>query len=205
MKNINISRKIGIVKYKFFDNVREHKKLTLFIILFCLIGILTGIFTGIKYLNGASLISFNDFSLSQYLSGELGSQDLFFSRLLSSSIILIIISFSTFCIYLTPINLILLTYRGYLLSLNCTLIIVLNGLGGILSCLLIIIPCQILSLIILSLYCSYAFKTAYIRKKYGTKCKSYKILLLTFLLLLLLNGIETLLLYLFSSNIILII
>lgn len=204
MKNFSLSRKFGGIKYKILDAINQHKKTTFFLIIFALIGLLTGIFTAIRYSNGESLVCFNDFSLSEYLSGDLGTRDLFLSRLFSTTICTIIIFVSSASIFLLPVGFILITYRAYLISLNCSLIIILNGLGGILTCLLIIIPCQLVGLLILALFCSFACKRAVSKKKYGTTCKIWDKLLLCFIALLIINSIETLLLYLFSSRIILV-
>ncbi len=204
MKNFHVSRKWIGIKYKFIEAFKENRKLTLFLVIFCLIGLLTGIFTAIKYANGASLINFNDFSISQFLSGELGSKDLFLSRLFSSTILSIIICFCSFCVYLMPVNLILITYKAYLISLNCSIIIIINGLGGIVTCMLIIIPCQLLSLLVMIIFCAYSCKRAIQKKKYGTTCKIWDKFIIAYILLLLINLIETLLLYFFSSKIILV-
>ena len=72
--------------------LKANKKITFFLIIFFLLGILTGIFTAIRYAKGQSLIAFNDFSLSQYLAGDLGTSDLFFNRLISNTIVTIIIT-----------------------------------------------------------------------------------------------------------------
>lgn len=197
-------RRFGNFKYNFIDSFKANKKTTFFLIIFLLLGILTGIFTAIRYAKGASLIAFNDFSLSQYLAGDLGTFGLFFNRLFSNTIVTIIICICSSTIFLIPINLIVLTYRAYLVSLNCSLIIIINGFSGIISCLLIILPCQLISLLIITIFCSYSFKRAVLKKKYGSSCKIWDKFLLTFFLLLITNGIETLLLYLFSSKIILV-
>lgn len=204
MKNPSFSRRFGGLKYKLFDTFKENKKTTLFLIIFCLIGLLTGIFTAIRYSNGASLINFNDFSLSQYLSGELGTSDLFFSRLLSTSVVVVITCLCSFSIFLIPVNFILVTYRAYLLTLNCSLIIIVNGLGGFVTCLLIIFPCQVISLLIICLFCSISCKRAVLKRRYGSTCKIWDKFLITFIALVILSGIETLLLYFFSSKIILV-
>ena len=204
MKNFSPSRKWGGIKYKLVDTISQNKKTTFFLIIFALIGFLTGIFTAIRYGNGESLVCFNDFSLSQYLSGELGTRDLFLSRLFSTTICTLIIFITSFSVFLLPVGFILITYRAYLISLNCSLIIIVNGLGGILTCLLIIIPCQILSLLALALFCSFSCKRAVAKKKYGTSCKIWDKLLICYIALLVINGLETLLLYLFSSRIILV-
>lgn len=204
MKSFSKRRGFSNLKYSILDSFKSNRKTTFFLIIFLLLGLLTGIFTAIRYAKGSSLIAFNDFSLSQYLAGDLGTSDLFFSRLFSNTIVAVIICIGSLSVYLLPINLIVLTYRSYLVALNCSLIIIINGFGGIISCLLIILPCQIITLLIITIFCSYACKRAVLKKKYGSTCKIWDKLLITFVLLLIVNGIETLLLYLFSGQIILV-
>lgn len=207
MKNANFSRKWCSIKYKFFEIFKEHKKITLIFILIALVGFLTGIFAAIKYQNGYSLLDFNDFSLTSYLSGDLGTSNLFYSRLLSTSVVSVIVLVSSFSVYLFPVSLVVLLYRAYLLSLNCTIIILFNGLGGIVCALLIVLPCQLISLFLIIMFCSYAFKYACAKRRYGV-CNEFKIwnkFLIFLALLLLVNLIETFLLYIFSSKIILVI
>ena len=203
MKSRQLSSRFCGLKYKFLDGFKENKKTTFFLVIFVLLGLLTGIFTAIKYSRGASLIAFDDFSLAQYLAGDLGTSDLFFSRLFSSTIFTLIVCFCSCTIFLLPVNFILLTYRSYLVSLNCSLIIIVNGFSGLFS-MLIILPCQIISLLIITLFCSYSCKRAVLKKKYGRSCKIWDKLILTFIALLIVNGLETLLLYLFSSKVILV-
>lgn len=204
MRNVSSSRKWCAIKYKLLDCFKENKKTTFFLVIFILLGILTGIFTAIRYSRGASLICFNDFSISQYLSGDLGTLDLFLSRLFSTSICCVIVLVCSTTIYLSPVIFILLTYRAYLVSLNISIIVIVNGLGGIASGLLIVLPCQLLGLIVLAFFCSCAIRRALLKKRYGTTCKIWDKFLLTFFVLLILNAIETFLLYIFSSKVILV-
>lgn len=207
MKNVNFSRKWCSIKFKLFEVFKENKKITLFFILIAAIGLFTGIFAAIRYHSGFTLLDFNDFSLTSYLNGELGTSGLFYSRLFSVSIVSTIVLISSFSIYLIPVNFIVLIYRSYLLSLNCTIIILFNGLGGIICSLLIVLPCQILSLLLILMFCSYSYKYAYVKKKYGV-CNEFKIwhkFLIFLFLLLIINLFETFLLYIFSSRIILVI
>lgn len=207
MRNNHFSHRLFSIKYKLFDIFKENRKTTFFLTLFIVVGLFTGIFTAIRYFNGFTLINFNDFSLTSYLNGDLATSSLFFSRLFSVSVVSIIVFITSFSIYLIPVNFIVLTYRSYLLTLNCTIIILFNGLSGIICCLLIVVPCQIISLIIISLFCSFAFKYAYVKRRYGV-CNDFKIwpkFFLFLFLLLIINLLETFLLYIFSSKIILVI
>ena len=204
MKTFSRRGRFGNLKYNILDSFKSNRKTTFFLIIFLLLGLLTGIFTAIRYAKGASLISFNDFSLSQYLSGDLGTSDLFFNRLFSNTLVISIICVCSNSVFLLPINLIILTYRSYLVALNCSLIIIVNGFSGVICCLLIILPCQLISLLIITIFASYSFKRAVLKKKYGSSCKIWDKYLIAFFCLLVVNGLETLLLYLFSSQIILV-
>jgi hypothetical protein len=206
MKSVRASRKWCGLKYRLLENFKENKKTTLFLILLATLGLLTGIFTAIRYSQGAVLINFNDLSLSQFLRGDLGTYNFFFSRLFSTLVISFIIFFCSLSIFLVPVGFIVLAYRSYLLGLNATIIIIFNGVGGIISCMLIIIPCQIISLLIIAIFCSFVFKKAYLKRKYGMcEIKIWDKFLITVILLIIINLIETFLLYIFSSKIILVI
>lgn len=207
MKNTGFSKRYSSFKYKAFDSFKQNKKVAFFLIIFAVIGLFTGLFAGIRYFNGYTIIDFNDFSISAYLNGELGTSSLFYSRLFSTVMVSIIIWISSISIYLLPMSLIVIIYRSYLLALNCTIIILFNGLGGIISCLFIIIPCQLIAMLLIVMFASYAFKYSYIKRHFGF-CNEFKIwkkVMLFFFLILIINLIETLFLFVFSSRVILVI
>ena len=207
MKNVNFSRKWIGIKYRLFEVFKMNKKTTLIFVMIAIMVFSRGFLLPIKYSQGLSLIDFNDFSLSSYLKGELGTSSLFYSRLFSSCMVSLIIFISSSSIFFLPVNIFIIVYRAYLLSLNATIIIIFNGLSGILCTFFIIMPCQLISLFLIIMFCAYAFKYACVKRRYGI-CHDFKIwhkLLIFFFLLLILNLIETFLLYIFSSKIILVI
>ena len=206
MRNGRFAINASGLKYKIAEGFRNNKKTCFFIFIVALIGILTGVFTAINYCNGATLINFNDFSLCKYLSGELGSLELFFSRFFSYTVIILIVSLSSLSVFILPINFFLVAYRGYLLSLNVSIMVILYGVGGMMTGLLIILPCQLLSLFLISVYICVANNRAFMKKRYG-RCdfKMWDKLLIIIILLTVINLIETLLLYIFSSKVILVI
>ena len=193
-------------KYQIVEGFQNNKKCCFILFVVALIGILTGVFTAINYCNGETLINFNDFSLCKYLSGELGTLELFFSRFFSYAIILTIVLITSFSVFVVPINFFLLAYRGYLLSLNVSIMIILYGIGGIMTGLFIILPCQLLSLVLIAVFMCISNEKAFTKKKYGV-CKEKILgkLLIILILLTLINIIETFLLYIFSSKVILVI
>lgn len=206
MKNSRLSRNVHNFKYQIVEGFKDNKKTCFIIFIVCLIGVLTGIFTAINYCNGVGEINFNDFSICQFLNGELGSLDLFFSRFLSYSVVIIIVSVCSFTVYLSPISFFVLTYRGYLLSLNVAIMVILYGISGIMTGLLIVLPCHLLSLIVIGIYICVSNKKALLKKKYGT-CyfKTWDKFLVVLIVLTLINIVETLLLTVFSSRVILVI
>ena len=194
------------LKCKFLDGFKNNKKTCFIIVIVCLIGILTGIFTAINYCNGQSLINFNDYSMCKFLSGDLASVDLFFSRFFSYTLVLSIIFLSSVSVYLFPLSLFVLAYRGYLLSLNVSIMIILYGINGIVTGILIIFPIHLLGLIFLSTFACICFKKAVLTKRFGAcNFKVWDKYLIFLLLLTLLNVVETLLLVVFSSRSILVI
>ena len=205
MKSNFSSRAINL-KYSFLESVKDSKKTCFFLIILALIGILTGVFTAINYCNGATLANFSNFSLNKFLLGELATLDLFFHRFLSYTTVVIIISITSLSVYLTPINYFLIAYRGYLLSLNVSIMVILYGVGGILTGILVVLPCQLISLIVISFYACFICKRAYNKKCYGTNSsKLFPKLILTLLVLTFINLAETLLLAVFSSKVIFVI
>lgn len=201
----NKEKRYPTIKYNISSFLYENKFFIIFLILVLVIGLLTGIFTGIKYCNGAD-VYFNDFSVCNFIEGKLGSLSLFFSRMLSYEIVLLILFLSSFNVYLIPINLLIIAYRSYLLGLNLTVIILCYGLGGIFTAILIIFPCQLAILFFMILYSSSSAQRCICIKRYG---KVYKDNILTNLLLFTIiittiNIIETILLSILSSRIILV-
>lgn len=206
MRNGKFGVSTSGLKYSFSEGFRNNKKTCFLLIIVAFIGILTGVFTAINYCNGATLINFNDFSLCRYLSGELGTLELFFSRFLSYTGVILIVSISSFTVFLIPINFFLIGYRGYLLSLNVSIMVILYGVGGIMTGLLIILPCQLLQLVVIAIYICLANNKAITKKRYGT-CNNKLIdkFFIVLIALTIINLAETLLLTLFSSRIILVI
>jgi hypothetical protein len=194
------------LKYKLVEGFKNNKKTCFFIFLVALIGVLTGIFTAINYCNGTTLINFNDFSLCRYLSGELGSLELFFSRFFSYTIVLLIVSFTSVSVFILPVNFFLIAYRGYLLSLNVSIMVIMYGIGGMMTGLFIILPCQLLSLFLICVFVCVANNKACLKKKYGyCNFKVWDKFLIFVVILSAINLVETLLLYIFSSKVILVI
>ena len=136
----------------------------------------------------------------------MGSSSAFFSRTLSLSINVIILFGVSFVPILFPLAEVLIIYRGYLFGLNFALIFILYGLGGSLTAIVVILPCQLLTLFILIMFYLILSKINSNCKRFGgTDCNRFLCLLFGFLILVLVNLVETLLLYLLNGQVILVI
>lgn len=197
---------INGLRFSCSRTLRENK-MRFFIILFIvLITISAGVFVAIKNSSNNTLYSLQEISLDDFKNGFVGSSSAFFSRTISLSINVIILFGVSFVPFLFPLATLLLAYRGYLFGLNFTLIFILYGLGGCLAAVVVILPCQLLTLFALIMFYLILSKINSNCKRFGaTDCNRFLFLLLGFLILVLINLVETLLLYLLNGQVILVI
>ena len=197
---------INGLRFSCSRTLRENK-MRFFVILFIvLITISAGVFVAIKNSSNSTLYSLQEISLDDFKSGFVGSSSAFFSRTISLLINVIILFGISFVPALFPLATLLLAYRGYLFGLNLTLIFILYGLGGCLTAVVVILPCQLLTLFALIMFYLILSKINSNCKRFGgTDCNRFLFLLLGFLILILINLVETLLLYLLNGQVILVI
>ena len=174
---------------------------------FILVGLLTGIFTAIKYCDGYDAINFNDYLLTQFSKGKIGTFDLFLERLLSYSCFCLILLVCSLAGFLFPVGLFVIVFRTYLLGLNITLIILMYGFGGIFNAVIIIFPLQLSIILLASIFFCIVRNRCINKKKFGKiyGINSFYTFLIFILILTIINLIETLLLILFSAQLILVI
>lgn len=207
MKSYKYVGKYSNFKYTILSFLRVNKVRIFILCFFTLLGLLTGIFTAVKYLNGSELFNFNDYGITQFANGNIATTELFFKRFLSYTCFLLILLICSLAGFLLPIGCFVIVYRSYLLGLNITIIVVLYGLGGIFSAIIIILPIQLCMILIACLFYCMVRNRCLIKKKYGKAVGLNTIFLfLIFIVLLsILNILETILLILFSGQVILII
>ena len=165
-----------------------------------IISVFLGIFVAIRLNNEGILDRAVDYGYVDFSLFKISSLSSFIRRFFSFALfIALLVLFST-TIFLFPIGEIILIYRGYLVGLNLAIIIIVGGLGGIFTSLLIILPCQIIAIFILStFFCIYSKQI----KSYNKD--KWKFIGIALLLLLVLDIVEALLLMIFGANMILVI
>lgn len=197
---------INGLRFSCVKAMKENRVKFILTLILVLIAISAGVFVAIKNTANSSLSSLQEISLDDFASGFVGSSSAFFSRTLSLTINVLILFGVSFVPFLFPLAEVLIVYRSYLFGLNFALIFLLYGLGGSLTAIVVILPCQLLTLFILIMFYLVLSKINGNCKRYGgTDCNRFLFLLFGFLLLIAVNLVETLLLYLLNGQVILVI
>ncbi len=204
MTNKNKNRLFKDFTNFIFENIKINKILLIIISILTFITFLTGIIVAAK--THSSLIDSDNFGTVDVSNGGITST--FFTRLLSMLFVMLILFGCSFIIYLLPIGVIFIIYRGYLLGLNICLMIVRFGFSGTIISIIVAFPCQLLALAIFIIFFVIMLKTNKDYRCWGgcrTPHQRLKILLITLIVLLILCALESLLLALFSAKVILVI
>ncbi len=197
---------INGLRFSCVKAMKENRIKFIITLILVLIAISAGVFVAIKNTANSSLSSLQEISLDDFASGFVGSSSAFFSRTLSLTINVLILFGVSFVPFLFPLAEVLIVYRSYLFGLNFALIFLLYGLGGSLTAIVVILPCQLLTLFILIMFYLVLSKINGNCKRYGgTDCNRFLFLLFGFLLLIAVNLVETILLYLLNGQVILVI
>lgn len=192
------------------DYIRKHKILLIVLSFVALVSVLTGVFTAIKNADNYSSVWFDNYNIMNFYNSKIGTWELFFNRFGSYLICLGIVFASSFNVLLSPFSIMAIVIRSYLVGLNCCFMFLLFGLSGMLTTIIIILPIQLINVLLLIAFCSLMFVRARNKQKYGSYCiggekKPFVLFLIFLVLFTLVNVVETLLLYIFSSKIILVI
>ena len=197
---------INGLRFSCVKAMKENRIKFIITLVLVLIAISAGVFVAIKNTANSSLSSLQEISLDDFASGFVGSSSAFFSRTLSLTINVLILFGVSFVPFLFPLADVLFVYRSYLFGLNFALIFLLYGIGGSLTAIVVILPCQLLTLFILIMFYLVLSKINGNCKRYGgTDCNRFLFLLFGLLLLIIVNLVETILLYLLNGQVILVI
>lgn len=187
-----------------FELLKECKLKTIITSVLLIIAIFTGIIVAIRTHSYYEIGK--NYGVVDVASGGLTTT--FFARIFSMLLIAAIVLGCSYLSYLFPLALIFLCYRAYLLGLNISLMIILYGLSGVVVSLIIALPCQLLALIMLAVFYLLMSQTTKDYKIFGgcrTPKQRTKILVCTLIVLLAICILESILLWIFSAKVILVI
>lgn len=201
-------------KYSFFSGLKfscvnalkaNRVKLIITLILI-LTAISTGVFVAVKCHNNFQLGKLQEINLENFYTGVTASSRAFVARSFSLVLNVAILTMLAFHSALFPLAEILFIYRSYLFGLNFALIFIFYGIGSMFTAVIIILPCQMITIFALVMYYLVLQRINCNCKKFGgTECNRLVYIFLGIMVMLLINLAETLLLCLLSGKIILII
>ena len=166
------------------------------------IGIFIGIFVAIRLKHEQMLDQAVNYGFIDFSVVKIASLSSFFWRFISSIILIALLSLFSLTIFIYPIAELILIYRAYLIGLNIVIILISSGLNGLFTAILILLPCQIISLTsLLIFFCIFSKMTC----QMCHKREKWKALFFVMIALLLVDVVESVLLAMFGANIILVI
>ena len=194
------------LKFSCTNAIRSSKVKLFVTFALILVGIFTGVFVAIKSHNSYNLCNLREISLENFYTGFTASASAFGARCISLTLnvtILAVLTISPFCF---PIAGALFVYRSYLFGLNFALIFIFYGIGSIFTAVLIILPCQLLTLFVLMIFYCALDRMNQSCKRFGhTDCNRILFVLIWLLLVILINLVETILLCVLSGRVIMVI
>ena len=142
MKNSSKNQMMYSIKEFSCETIKRNKIKLMLVLLVTIIALLTGVIIAIKT---KSISTFSKF-LGQK-SEHLNSTN-FWLRLLSMLIVFSFIFIGCLTKWLCPLAYLFLAYRAFLMGGNIMLLLLLNGISGIVIGVLVVLPCQLLTLIV---------------------------------------------------------
>lgn len=206
MINYNKVGRFANIKYSIIQFYNRNK-LKVFVVGFIIVlTLLTGVFTAIKISDLEKAIKSVEFGFEALSNGDIYELSFFFQRYLSILLVMALLFVFSLTKFTCIFGYMLIGYRSFLLALNCSLIIRYMGLGGVINSIIIILPCQLCQLLLMSLFLVISCQLFKDKKECGKISQIQLKLLLTILAVsFLVNIIELLLLLTFKATTILII
>ncbi len=194
------------LKFSCQNAIRENKIKLIVCLVLVLASICAGVVVAVKAKNAYELGRLQDINLQSFYDGFALSSSAFFLRCFSLFLNLAILTALAFAPKLSFLAYILFGYRAYLFGLNFSLIIIFYGIGSIFTAVVIVLPCQMVTLLFLILYFLILTCINQNAKKYGyCETNKFVFILAGFLILIALNLIETLLLIFLNGKVIMVI
>lgn len=206
VKSCRKQKFVNGLQFSFQTALKENKIKIIFSCLIVVASIIFGVVVAVKTNMYDSFKSLQELDVKGFESGFVASSSAFLSRCFSLLFNLILLTLCSFSIFTIPFAEVLLAYRSYLFGLNFALIFVFYGLGSMITAIVVILPCQIVTTFVLIMFFVLFSKLNSNCNKFGSaECNRFVFFLIGFLILFLLNLTETILLVLLNGKVILVI
>ncbi|MBQ7884914.1 MAG: hypothetical protein IJ318_02315 [Clostridia bacterium] len=199
------SRRIGF-KYALVEFYNKNKVLIYIMSALLLIALLTGVFTAVKLLKLDGDLDLKKYSIYALIDGSVYTFKYFMLRLLSVSLMAGLLFVFSLAPWVYAFGFVILIYRGFLITLNCTFVIIKYGFSGMMFPLLVVFLAQIVMVALLAVVFILFLNMLKEKKRCGRFLPDYKHkVFTTFLIILIVALVEMLLLFVFKPTTILII
>lgn len=164
-----MARSIEIFYEKLKSHLRDNMKTYYLILLFAILGLGVGLYLTLTGYKNTSLLVTDDKLLFDYITGTASYLAIFYTRLKTMLLSVLIILLCNLTYYTGFINYIYLVYQSSLIVLSCSGIISLYRLSGILNVIFFTIPVNVLNIITLSYLIAISLERSREMHKYKTR------------------------------------
>jgi len=158
------------------DHFSKYKWFYLIFGAVCLTGLVAGFIIGFSRAENITLVDLPDTVLIAFINNDATSVSVFFSRFFAFLGLIILVWLTNCKPFLCWIAFFILLYRAFLIGVNCALLIILYQMGGIINVIIIFLPCHLISLFALLVWCAICFYS-----NLANKCLGYNIISLDFI------------------------
>lgn len=190
------------LKFSCAKAMKENRWKIIISVVLAFVAIFTGVFIAIKSNNNCTLSQLREICLGDFYSGIVGTSSTFVARTLSLLINILLLSALAFSKFLFPLAQVLFAYRGYLFGVNFALIFIFYGIGSMVTAVVVVLPCQLLTLLLLILFYVVFLKINCNCKRFG-RCDCNRLLYFALgaIALFAINLIETFLLFILQGSV----
>ncbi len=166
-KGRKFSRQSAMFKISICEHFAKYKWFYLILGSVCLAGLIIGFFVGFNRAENLKLDDLPDSVLLSYINKEIANTSVFFSRVFSFLGILILVWVTNCKPFLCFITFITILYRAFLIGINCSILIILYQVGGVINVVLIFLPVHLIVLFALLVWSSICLYSNFANKNLG--------------------------------------
>lgn len=205
-KSYKVNTFLSGLKFSFERTLKENKWKIILTSLLVVGAIVFGVVVAVKAEYANAFKALQEINIKGFQDGFMASSSAFFARACSLIFNVILLFGFSLSPYLLIFAEVLLCYRGYLFGLNFALIFVFYGLGPMITAVVVILPCQLLTIAALVMFHVVMSKVNSNCKKYGScDCNRFALVIVGLLIVMLLELFETILLFLLNGKVIMVI
>jgi len=156
-KGRGFTRSCGCARMSITEHFAKYKWIYIILGSVCLAGLIMGFIVGFNRAENIKLKDLPDTVLVAFINKDITNASVFFSRFFAFVGLTILVWLTNCKPFLCWLTFIVLLYRAFILGVNCALLIVLYEVGGIINVIIIFLPCHLIALFALLIWCVVCF------------------------------------------------